>query len=176
MKQITFLIVALVVCLNIIGCTKNDDKNNTNPLSQADKDFLNKVTYTNLGEVEAGNIAQARGINSAVINYGMMMENDHSAAHDQLKSIAEDYNYSLPGETDQEHKDMAAMLNSLSGDVFDSTYIHKMIEGHDKAITLLQNEISSGQNTAVKAYASEKLPTIQHHRHMADSIANVVLW
>jgi putative membrane protein len=166
--------IATVVLLSGIYSCKKDDTPTPDPLSQTDRNFMNKITYTNLGEVDAGNIAKDRGSNTAIINYGNMMVIDHSKAHSELSTIAQNNGTTLPGETDQEHKDIAAMLMTLNGDAFDSTYIHKMIEGHDKAITLLQDEISNGQNASVKQYASNKLPIVQHHRHMADSIANAL--
>jgi putative membrane protein len=170
------LILASMLVLGISACKKNDDNNNTttSTLNGTDKDFMNKVTYSNLGEIDAGNIAKQRGMHAVIVDFGNMMVTDHGMAHNELSDIAQNNNYTLPAETDQEHKDMATMLMTLSGDAFDSTYIYKMVEGHDKTITILQNEISNGQNASVKTYANNKLPIVQHHRHMADSIANAL--
>lgn len=173
MKMNKIWITSALLLLSLGSC-KKDEEPTPDPLSQTDRNFMNKITYTNLGEVDAGNIAKDRGMNAAVVNYGNMMVTDHSSAHSELASIAQNNNATLPGETDQEHKNMAAMLMTLSGNTFDSVYIHKMIEGHDKAIAILQDEISNGQNSTVKNYAANKLPAVQHHRHMADSIANAL--
>ena len=173
-----FLLTAALLTIGITACKKDDDNNNNNNngnnLSQTDKDFMNRATYSNLSEVETGNMAKQKGTTATITNYGDMMVQDHGKAHNELSDIAQDRRYSLPTETDQEHKDMAAMLMALNGRAFDSTYIHKMVEAHDKTIVIFQNEISNGQSADVKSYASNKLPALQHHRHMADSIANAM--
>ena len=143
-------------------------------LSQKDQSFMVNATYSNIGEVETGNIARQRAMDAAVTNFGSMMVSDHGKAHNELQDIAQDVSYILPTATDKEHKDMAAMLMNLSGRVFDSTYMYMMVAGHDKAIALFQDEVANGQNPTVKSYAADKLPTLTHHRHMADSIARTL--
>lgn len=99
---------------------------------------------------------------------------DHTSAQEDLKKVAADLRHNLPGDTDAAHKAKAALLMSLSGSRFDSTYIHMMVEGHNKAIQLHESEAQAGSNGNVKRYASDKLQVIRHHKMMADSIANAL--
>jgi len=158
----------------VLGASCNDDDDNGMQLSQKDMDFMNRATYINLGEVGSGNIAVQKAMNTPVKDFGSMMIADHTNAHQQLSSIASDNGYTLPSETDQEHKSMANMLMMLDGDTFDSTYMYMMVQGHDKAIALHQDELQNGKNKAVKEYAQDKLEVIQHHRHLADSLAHAL--
>lgn len=165
-----FIILAAFTFLILSSCDKDDDED----MSQKDRDFMRQATFINFGEIDAGNIALQHGTESSVKMYGNMMVTDHAAAQNDLLSIAMRYNVQLPDETDQEHKDMAALLMTLNGNVFDSTYLYKMISGHDKAIMLHEDEIRNGNHKDVKHYASAKLATIQHHRAHADSLARAL--
>jgi putative membrane protein len=76
---------------------------------------------------------------------------DHGQMQNQLLSLANNWGVYLSNETDQEHKDMKAMLMALIGRSFDSTYIYMMVSGHDKAIALFQEEIDNGRSETLKS-------------------------
>lgn len=168
MRKHFLFLLACGICM--AACNKDDEED----MNQKDRDFMMRASYTNLGEVNAGNLAMQRSGDSSIKGFGNMMINDHSMAQNDLNNIASNYDVSLPTETDEEHKNMANMLMMLQGDAFDSTYIYMMIQGHDKAISLHQDEAQNGSNRDVKKYAAEKLVKIQHHRTLADSIAKAL--
>jgi putative membrane protein len=62
------------------------------------------------------------------------------------------------------------MLQSLPDSTFDTTYLRAQINDHENAVALFQQELANGQDTTVKAYASQYLPVIQMHLTMADSL------
>lgn len=138
---------------------------------QPDTGYVSKIAYINLGEINIGNLAIQRSSNAAIQSFGEALVNDHQKAQDDLQKIAGDSGYTLPAETDQDHKDLAAMLATLNGRAFDSTFIYAMLEGHDKAITVQQDEIQNGSDQVLKDYASAILPVIAMHRDRADSLA-----
>ena len=166
----TVLAIATLTCC---FCSKDDDSDNARPSAQ-DTSFMNHATYINLGEVSAGNLAVSKGSHQAIKQFGQSMIGDHTSAQEDLKRVAADLRHNLPGDTDAEHKAKAALLMSLSGSRFDSTYIYMMVEGHNKAIQLHESEVQAGSNGNVKRYASDKLQVIRHHQMMADSIANAL--
>jgi putative membrane protein len=171
-NKLSGLMAALALAL-FIGCGKDDD---TFPdyYNSIDNDFMIKATYINKGEVDAGNIALQRALHPGVKDFGTVMITDHNAAQAALEYLVTPRGKTLPSETDQEHKDMAATLMSLTGDAFDSTYLYMMIAGHNKAIALHQNEIQNGYDELLKKYATDKLAIIQHHRMVADSLAHAL--
>lgn len=176
MKVNQLIAMGCISLLSFASCDKDDEgsNNSTTMLNQNDKDYMTNMTYANMAEVQTGNIAKQKAMNTAITNFGSMMVNDHGAAHNQLQEIASSKSMSLPTDTDEEHKQKANMLMNLTGRAFDSTYIHMMVADHDKAIALQQTEITNGQNQDVKNYASSKLPVLQMHRRMADSLANAL--
>lgn len=163
----TVLTFATLTCC---FCSKDNDNGNNGPSAQ-DTSFMNHATYINLGEVSAGNLAVSKGTQPAIQQFGQSMISDHTTAQEDLKRVASGFNHNLPPDTDAEHKAKAALLMSLNGRLFDSTYIYMMVEGHGKAIQLHESEVQAGFNKNVKKYASDKLQVIRHHKMMADSIA-----
>ena len=174
LKNVWTTLMTVTLLTGLVSCDKDDDNTPINNYSAKDRDFMAKATYINLGEVSSGNLALQKTSTPAIVTFANMMITDHTNAHNQLKSMVQPKGGVVPADTDQEHKDMAAMLASLSGDAFDSTYIYMMVAGHDKAIALHQDEIQNGSNQELKDFASNKLPVIQHHRMMADSIAHAL--
>jgi putative membrane protein len=173
LNKIRTAIITIFSITALMSCDKDDDPT-TEKYSAKDKEFMTKATYTNIGEINSGNLALQKATSQAVNNFASMMITDHTNAQTQLQNLAQPNGQILPSDTDQEHKDMTAMLSSLSGDAFDSTYMYMMVAGHDKAIALHQDEIQNGSDPDLKNFASEKILVIQHHRMMADSIAHAL--
>lgn len=151
------------------ACKKNDDNN-----TPADQDFMKKAAYSNLAEVDAGQLASTKGNDMAVTMFGQMMVTDHTTAETELQTFASSKNVSLPSSPDSAHVAMKAMLTSMSGRAFDSAYIHAQVTDHQATIDLMQNEINTGTDSDAKNYANKYLPKVQMHKHMADSIATAM--
>jgi putative membrane protein len=58
------------------------------PASQADRDFVAKVSQGGLYEVEAGRVAAIHGTVPAVKNFGVLESHDHEGVNSELKRIA----------------------------------------------------------------------------------------
>lgn len=157
----------LVSAVMLFSCDKDDDDSS---LNGTDRNFMTMAAHGNRAEIEAGNLAVAKGNHVMVKNFGSMMVTDHSTSNTELKDIADDFDYDLPDEPDEAHQQQLATLSSLSGHMFDTVYINGQIRDHQKTIELFQNEITSGKDQQVKNYAIKYLPKIQHHKHLADSI------
>lgn len=103
-----------------------------------------------------------------------MMVADHGAAESALDSLGSALNVSLPSTPDTAHIAMAAMLQTLSANVFDTTYIGAQVKDHINTIALFQQELASGNNMQVKNYATKYLPKIQMHLEEAQRIQLLV--
>jgi putative membrane protein len=101
-----------------------------------------------------------------------MMVKDHSAANQELKSLAASKNVSLPDGPGVAAQAKKAKLEALSGSTFDKAYLANQIKAHQSTVTLLQTEISSGKDPDAKAFAQKVLPTVQSHLSAAEKIAD----
>jgi putative membrane protein len=175
MKKIAFMIF---LALAAAGCKddKDDDNNNggsgnSNTVSDQDKTFARKAAMANYAEIQAGQLAQNNSTDSAIMAFGMMMVNDHQSALNELHTIADSLNVYAPDSLDSAHVALAFQLATLTGRNFDSVYIHSQVADHDSALVLFQHEASAGSDTMLKNYASSKVPVIQMHKQLADSLA-----
>lgn len=183
MKKIFILLAATSA---LVSACNNSDKSgsetvtvittdtsgaNKGSVSDMDRDFAAKVSMANMTEVEAGTIAERRGNDAGVKEYGKLMQTDHTAAQSELKGIATALSLNIPGMLDSLHRNMNQKLNGLSGKNFDSEYITMMIKDHRDAVALFESEASSGGHQQLKDFAGRILPHLRMHLQKADSLA-----
>ena len=137
------------------------------PANGADSQFAMKAAQGGVAEVQMGQLAESKGTNDAVREFGKRMVNDHSKANEQLKQIAEQENVSLP--TDMNKTDQATYdrLSKLSGADFDREYARLMVKDHEKDVAEFQKESRSGKDDPIKNFAVQTLPTLQEHLQLA---------
>jgi putative membrane protein len=137
-----------------------------------DSSFFKNAAEGGMAEVELGQLAQQKGSNPAVKEFGAMMVKDHSAANDKLKTLAASKQQSLPDSPSMMQKASKTKLNMLSGESFDKSYIKGMIDDHKTDIKEFQKEAAEGQDPQARAFASATLPTLQMHLDKIQAIAS----
>jgi len=140
---------------------------NSNP----DASFYKNAAEAGIAEVDEGQLAQDKGTNQEVKDFGARMVKDHGAANDKLKALAAQKNVELPTSTSVGQMALEAKLKVESGDTFDKAYIKSQVRAHEMAVRLFTKEANSGQDPDAKAFASSTLPTLQDHLKMARSDA-----
>jgi putative membrane protein len=144
------------------------DSSNTN--TGTSNEFVSKATIGGMTEVELGKIAQKNGSSNDVKEYGKMLEKDHAAANEKLRSIASAENISVPSSMDNEHTMHVSDMGSRSGADFDKAFIAMMLDDHEKDIAEFKKAAESNSNQKIKDFASQTLPTLQKHLDKARSI------
>lgn len=137
-----------------------------------DEHFYKSLAEGSLAEVEAGKLAQHKSNDPSITKFAAMMVRDHSAANEQLKTLAESKNISLPTKPSVTQMAAKAKLDVLSGDSFNKAYIQNQVSGHEATVKLLQKEIASGGDADARAFAEKVLPTVQGHLRAVDSLAD----
>jgi len=136
-----------------------------------DEHFYRSLAEAGIAEVGLGKLAQEKGADQAVKDFGAMMVKDHSAANDKLQALASSKNVSLPNHPSVGAEATKAKLEVLKGNTFDKSYIKSQVTAHEQAVALLQKEIASGQDADAKAFAQQVLPTIRAHLQAIRSLA-----
>jgi putative membrane protein len=142
--------------------------------SSPDEMFVLDVAKDGMAEVELGKVAAEKGSRDDVKKFGQRMADDHSKAGDELKTLAQSKNITLPTAVDSKDKATADRLAKLSGAAFDRAYMQHMVAGHRKAVAAFKRESTSGKDPDVKAWAAKTLPTIEDHLKSAQEIARNV--
>jgi putative membrane protein len=141
-----------------------------------DATFYKKAAESGIFEVDAGNQAQQKAGMQPVKDFGAMMVKDHTAANNQLKTLAASKNVSLPTSASVAEIAQKGKLDVLTGDTYDKSYIKGQIKAHHEAIALFKKEIASGQDADAKSFAQQTLPTLQQHLKAARDIATQNGW
>lgn len=129
------------------------------------KDFVNKAAVSDMFEVQSGKLAADKAENEDVKDFGQKMVDDHSKTTDDLMQLINDEKIDVtpPTSLDQEHQAKLDKLKNASGAKFDNIYVPMQVKAHQKAVSLFDDYSKSGDNKALKEWASDTLPTLKEH-------------
>jgi putative membrane protein len=137
----------------------------------ADKDsqkFIKAAIEGNYAEVDVGKLAQEKGKNDAVKQFGAMLVKDHGAANDKAKQVAAKLGVEPPTGSGVSHKAEYLKLKVLSGDTIDRSFAKGMVKDHEADIKEYQK--AAAKSDAAGAFAKETLPTLQEHLKHAQQL------
>ncbi|PWC32842.1 DUF4142 domain-containing protein [Azospirillum sp. TSO35-2] len=141
-------------------------------MNQQDRLFIELATAGGLAEVDFGTLVGKKAGSNAVKGFAARMVEDHAKANQKLEALAKAGQVPQPKDLDAEHKDLRGQLDKASGADFERLYILGQIRDHQKTAQLLEWEIGSGQDPALKDFAMETLPTVLDHLRAAQGIAS----
>ena len=171
MKQILATsVMALAIALPVGAQTPQPRaKANTTKTAKAgaDQTFVMKAARGGLAEVELGKLAQDKATNDEVKQFGKKMVDDHGKANDELKSLAQSKNITLPTDLSVKDKALHDRLAKLSGAAFDRAYMQAMLKDHREDVNEFRTESRSGSDPEVKQWAAKTLPTLESHLKLA---------
>ena len=145
-------------------------ESNPTTLNGTDQDFLQRMSYADHNEIAGGTIAANMGTVDSVKIFGQMMITGYTSAQSKLDSLAGQLQLQLPETADSAHLAFDQQLQSLSGLIFDTTYIAQEVRDHQILMVTFNDEISYGNNQQVKGYANEFLPIIETNLQTAERI------
>jgi len=132
-----------------------------------DSQFVTKAAQGGLAEVKLGQLAQDKGSNQSVKDFGAQMVKDHSEANDKLKSVVSGKGVSVPDSLNAKDQALYDRLSKLSGTQFDRAYISAMVKDHVEDVAEFRKESKTAQDADIKSFAAKTLPTLEHHLQMA---------
>jgi putative membrane protein len=140
------------------------------PKPVGDQHFVTEAAQGGLAEVELGKLAADKATNADIKKFAQRMVDDHGKANDELKTLAQNKNITLPSTIDAKHKATIDRLSKLSGEQFDRAYAQDMLKDHQKDVAAFRMESKSGKDADVKSWAAKTLPTLEEHLKMAQDI------
>jgi putative membrane protein len=184
-KKILFVAFAFSLVLFVSSCgSKNNDSKDTaeeqneekfeDTNKEKDTDFAVEAADAGMLEVQLGQLAVSNASSPQVKQFGQMMVDDHTKAGDELKALASELNYSLPASLSDKSMKVYNKLAEKSGADFDKEYVDQMVEDHKDVIGKFKKEADNGKEAKLQQWASEKLPTLQHHLQLAESAKETV--
>ena len=139
-----------------------------------DLPFLQSAASANLMEIQLGQLAQTKGSNNAVKQFGKRMVTDHTRLEQQVSSLTSRNQVSLNPSLNSEAQSNVSQLQNLSGDQFDKAYMSMMIQGHQKDVIDFQSQSQSANSSQVRQLAGNALPTLRQHLTLAQQVGSQV--
>ena len=143
-------------------------------VDQSTADFMVKVADVGMTEVKLGGIAQDKGMNKRVKEFGAMMTRDHSKAGDELKGLARRKNVTLPENVGEDHQKKIDDLSKKTGKDFDRAYIDMMVDGHQSTVSDFEKASNNTKDPDVKSWVDKTLPTLKMHLDSAKAIQKAI--
>lgn len=148
----------------------NTNTNNNVVTDEKSKEFMTKATNSGLAEVQLAKLAQQKATIDAVKNFASMLERDHTAVNEQVKSFAAQRNVALPTAPSEEKQKMYNDMEKMSGKAFDKDYISMMVKAHNDGIALFEDTRASSSDVDIKNFTDKTLPTLRMHLDSAKAI------
>ncbi|MGO4771862.1 DUF4142 domain-containing protein [Flavobacterium sp. W22_SRS_FK3] len=142
---------------------QNEAKFDSIDSKEDDSEFLVDATEINLAEIEIGKLAQTKSTNPEVKKFGKMLVDSHTKLAAEVKTVADNRNFSLPASITEEGKDEYDKLNEKSGLDFDKKFADMMVEGHEKAIDKFTKASENATDQEIKTWASNNVATLTAH-------------
>jgi putative membrane protein len=160
--------------INETKAPENIDDNNTATtpvaVSEDDAKFVTEAANGGMAEVELGKLAKEKGQRLDVKAFGEMMVKDHSKANDELATLAQAKNITLPATLGTDEQNLKDELSKKSPGDFDKSYIEDMVKDHEKDIKLFEDASKNLKDTELKAFVDKTLPTLRNHLDHAKSV------
>lgn len=139
--------------------------------AHADAAFMDQAAQNGHAEVEAAKLALQKAQSDAVKSFARKMVDEHTAAAQELQTLAAAKNHKLPDGPSLLQKGKLKLMATRDGAKFDREYIDEMgPKAHRETIELFEKGASKAHDPDVKAYADKTLPTLREHLKMAEAL------
>jgi len=120
--------------------------------------FVKQATESGRKEIAAARDALPQLKNPELKRIAEMLVNDHGNANARLSKIAEAKGWALPAP-----QAAAPPASGTASSDFDTKWTADMIAGHERSVALYKAQARFGEDQDLRKYASDTLPTIEHH-------------
>jgi putative membrane protein len=134
-------------------------------------DFVKEAAQSDMFEIQSSKLAATK-TQGAEQTFANQMVTDHTKTTSELTALAQTAKIPLPTAMRSSQQSMLDKLNGLNGNDFTKQYISDQVSAHKTAVSLFERYGKGGKNEKLKNWASETLPTLQHHLDMANNLNN----
>jgi putative membrane protein len=143
--------------------------NSTLGIAPKTVDFVNEAATSDIFEIQSSKLAAAQ-TDGDVQSFANQMITDHTKTTSDLQGLAPGANVTLPTQMTSSQQGMLDKLKDLKGKDFAKQYMDDQVSAHKDAVSLFERYGKGGDNDKLKAWATQTLPTLQHHLDMAQGI------
>ena len=137
-------------------------------------DFMATAARSGMVEVEMGKLAAQKATDPEVKKFGQTMVTEHTAANNELKTLAGKKDVTLPTDLGTHQSDLDTLKNASGAD-FDRSYVKLMVNEHENDVEAFQAQADKSADPDVKAFAAKTLPTLKKHLESIRTISDRIL-
>lgn len=141
---------------------KNEKKFNTDS-SERNAQFVVDAAAGNYAEIKLAELAQQKSTNKEIKDIAKMLQNDHTAALNDLKILASNKSISIPAEEPEKARENIKDLSEAKPAAFDRKWADQLMEKHQQTITDYEKALNDVTDPDIKNWISMVLPTIRTH-------------
>ena len=188
MKKVKTLSLLFAACFfALVSCgTKNNqedgkeiaEEQNEQKFEDSDLDddteFAVAAADGGMLEVQLAQLALTKASSPRVKEFAQSMVDEHSKANEELKTLAQEKNITLPSTISEEKQKDYDKLAEKSGAEFDKAYSDFMVKDHKDDIDQFKKAAEKCEDADIKSWAAAKLPVLENHLSMAESLDETV--
>jgi putative membrane protein len=139
--------------------------------AESPRSFIDDASAAGVGEIQAGQLAQEKGVADDIKAFGGMMVEDHTLANNKLKEIAQSKKLEVSEDPTVMAKIKTMILDLRSAKSFDQAYANNQVKAHEAAVKLFEEEAAGSEDAQLQAFAKETLPKLKEHLAKAKELA-----
>jgi putative membrane protein len=143
----------------------NRERGNTRQI-----EFLLDARRASLTDVRMGELAEQKGDDQRVRDYGTKLKNDFTAHATEIERLLEPLGVTIPTEPSAEGLSHLAALTRLSGKEFDMAFVQQMIWTHTDAVESYGAQTHANPDRSVHDFAAASLPMLREHLAKAEAL------
>ena len=125
--------------------------------------FADMAASSNMFEIQSSELALEMSQNEEVRAFAEQMIADHTLAGEDMMEAAELDGITPPSEMNEQHQSQYDALASADEAAFDQGYIEAQVMAHEEAVGLFEGFSTEGEESAMRDFAVQTLPTLQMH-------------
>jgi len=139
-----------------------------------DTEFAVAAADGSMFEVQLGQLALTKASSPKVKEFAQSMVDDHTKANEELKTLAQTKNITLPSTISEEKQKDYDKLAEKSGADFDKAYSEFMVKDHKDDVDQFKKAAEKCEDAEIKSWAAEKLPVLESHLSMAETLEDAM--
>jgi putative membrane protein len=125
--------------------------------------FVSNASQSDMYEIQAAKIAQARTKNPDLRAFAKMMIKDHTATMAAMGPLVKAAGQTPADKLDNRRSGFIDHLNKASDADFDKVYVDQQVAAHAEALDLMTGYAKDGSDAGLKAGAAKTAPKVQMH-------------
>ncbi len=98
------LILVMMLALSVFTFSACSDDDDDDAMKMQNQIFVNEAASGNMLEIQAGAMAEQKGVSQQVKDYGHHMVTDHTTASTQLTTLANNEGFTVPTQLLEKHQ------------------------------------------------------------------------